>query len=76
MASMLNKYFSSVFNATCACGDANTNYINTNDLTSSEHTLQNVEIITEEVLNNMKTNESSRPDNVYPLIIKETTKKS
>ncbi len=43
---------------------------------SSEHTLQNLEISTEDVLNtlnDMKANTSSRPDNVYFIIFKETT---
>ena len=42
---------------------------------SPEHTLQNFEIITEDVLNshnNMKTNETPWPDNIYPKILKET----
>ncbi len=42
---------------------------------TSEHTLQNFEIPTEDVLNalnKMKTNKSPGPDDIYPKILKET----
>ncbi len=42
---------------------------------SSEHTLQNLEVTTEDVLNtlnDMKSNKSPVPDNIYPIILKET----
>ncbi len=42
---------------------------------SSEHTLQNLEVTTEDVLNtliDMESNKSPRPDNIYPIILKET----
>ncbi len=49
------------------------NCIQDNVLTS-EHTLQNFEITTEDILNalnNMKTNKSPGPDDIYPKILKE-----
>ncbi len=42
---------------------------------SSEHTLQNLEVTTEDVLNtlnDMKSNKSPVPDNIYLIILKET----
>ncbi len=42
---------------------------------SSEHTLQNLEITAEDVLNtlnDMKSNKSPGPGNIYPIILKET----
>ena len=81
MASMLNNYFGSVFNAP-AEDDPNTdNDSDTNDETGSaplnnlEHTLPNFNINTEDVLkaiNCLKTNKSPGPDNIYPKILKET----
>ncbi len=42
---------------------------------SSEHTLQYLEVTTKDILNTlsaMKSNKSPRPDNIYPIILKET----
>ncbi len=42
---------------------------------SLEHSLQNLEVTTEDVLNtlnDMKSNKSQGPDNTYPIILKET----
>ncbi len=42
---------------------------------SSEQTLQNLEVTTEDVLNtlnDMKSSKSPGPDNIYPIILKET----
>ena len=81
IASMLNSYFSSVFNSTTEAEHMITNDIVTNDesndtlATTLEHSLQNIEISTEDVLkvlNEMKTNKSPGPDEIYPRILKET----
>ncbi len=45
---------------------------------SSEHSLENLEVTTEDVLNtlnDMKSNKSPRPGNIYPIILKETKDK-
>ena len=81
MASMLNDYFSSVFNIPAEAGHITTNNINANNESgsiptiSAEQTLNNFEVTTEEVLkalNDMKTNKSPGPDNIYPRVLKET----
>ena len=81
MASVLNNYFSSVFTSTAEADHLSTNEINTNDeignstAATPEHTIHNFEITPEEVLkalNNMKTNKSPGPDNIYPTLLKET----
>ena len=82
MASMLNDYFSSVFNIPEETGHITTNDINTNNneidsipVTSSEQTMNNFEITTEEVLktlNNLKMNKCPGPDNIYSSVLKET----
>ncbi len=51
------------------------NEIGSTPTTSFEQTLHRLEITTEEVLkalNEMKTNESPGPDNLYPRVLKET----
>ena len=81
MANMLNDYFSTVFNTPAEAGHITTNDDNATNETGStpassiEQTLQNIEITTEEVLqalNNMKTNKSPGPDDIYPRVLKET----
>ncbi len=69
MASMVNDYFSSVFNIPAEAGHITTidtvtnNEIGNTPATSSDQTLQNLEISTEDVLkvNDMKTNKSLGP---------------
>ncbi len=50
------------------------NDISSTSATSSEQTLHNLEITTEvlKALNDMKTNKSPGPDNIYPRVLKET----
>ena len=79
MASLLNDYFSSVFNPIVDAGhitanDDNNEIGNAPDI-APEQTLHNLEITSEEVLraiNDMKTNKSPGPDNIYPKVLKET----
>ena len=81
MATMLNNYFSSVFNIPAEEVLITNNDSDTIDetgsapLTDLEHTLPNFDINTEDVLkaiNGLKTNKSPGPDNIYPRILKET----
>ncbi len=81
MASMLNNYFSSVFNVpaeddliTNNDSDNNNNDTDNVPLTKLEHTLPDFDINTEDVLkasNGLKTNKSPGPDNIYLKILKE-----
>ena len=81
MASVLNNYFSSVFNPTAEDENITPDDTITNNVitgtpaTTPEHTLEEFEISTEEVLkalNELKTNKSPGPDEIYPKILKET----
>jgi hypothetical protein len=79
MASLLNNYFSSVFNPIADAGHITANDDN-NEIGSApdiapEQTLHNLDITSKEVLraiNDMKTNKSPGPDNIYPKVLKET----
>ena len=79
MANLLNDYFSSVFTPTVEAGHTTTNDA-TNEIDNApdvapEQTLHNLEITAEEVLraiDDMKTNKSPGPDNIYPKVLKET----
>ncbi len=80
MANMLNNYFSSVFNTPAEVGHITTNDIDTNNAiastpATSEQTLHNLAVTTEEILkalNDIKTNKSPGPYNIYPRVLKET----
>ena len=78
---MLSNYFTSVFNASAEDDPITNNNSDINDetgsapLTNLERSLPNFDINTEDVLkaiNDLKTNKSPGPDNIYPIILKET----
>ncbi len=80
MASMLNDYFSSVCNTLEEADHITTIDTHTNNEigstpATSEPTLHNFEIITDEflkALNDMKMNKGPGPDNIYPRVLRET----
>ncbi len=81
MESVLNNYFSSVFNVPAEDDLISNNDSDTNDetgnspLTSLKYTLPDLDINTKDVLkaiNGLKTNTSPGPDNIYLKILKET----
>ncbi len=80
-ATMLNNYFNSFFHVPAKYDSITNNDSDINDdtgnapLTNLEHTLPNFHINIEDVLkaiNGLKTNKSPDPDNIYPIILKET----
>ncbi len=83
MASMMNDYFGSVFNIPAEAGhittiDTDTNYEIGSTPITSEQTLHSLEITPEEILkalNDMQTNKSPGPDNIYPRVMIETKAK-
>ncbi len=81
MASMLNNYFTAVFNVPAEVESVINNHCDANDetgsgnSTNSEHTLPNFDIHTEDVLKairRLKTSKIPGHDNMYPKILKET----
>ncbi len=84
MANVFNDYFSSVFNIPAEAVHITTNDTDTSNgkkstSATSEQSLHNLKITAEEVLkvlNDMKTNKSPGPDNIYPRVVKETKRET
>lgn len=81
MARILNNYFSSVLNSTAEADYFSTNEISTTACTPATTfrcTMHNLKITTQEVLkafNDIKTNKSPAPDNIYLTLINQRNSK-